>query len=512
MKHATDRPRLNPMYSEDFYRELMENSFGLICCHDLEGRLLLVNRAAADSLGYSPEEMTGRMMDEFIPEGTRHRLPGYLSKIEKKGHHEGLFNVCTRQGEDRILQFRTKLLRDHNYALGHAIDVTARSSAVRDVTEQKQSHDHQARLTATLEATTDLVSIADESGQLTYLNRAGRELMGLSAGGDIRGLRLEDMRPAAAAMMLLERAIPAARDSGAWSGETVLRTYDGREFPVSEVVLAHHSDSGELFYSTVARDIRERHELERLKNEFISTVSHELRTPLTSIRGALGLMISGSIGAMPQPGQRMLEIAVDNTDRLVRLINDILDIERMESGRATLTPRPCELGAIMKDSLEVMRPMAEKAGVELVLSSARVAVFADPDRLVQAFTNLLSNAIKFTPSGGRVFFSVEDRSQELCFCVRDEGRGIPAEKLETIFDRFQQVNATDAREKGGTGLGLAICRTIAEQHGGRIWVESRVGSGSSFYLTLPRDKAVPLAAGNVPEKGIARAAKANPVN
>jgi signal transduction histidine kinase len=227
-------------------------------------------------------------------------------------------------------------------------------------------------------------------------------------------------------------------------------------------------------------------------------VSHELRTPLTSIRGSLGLIDGGVFGSLNDEGTRATRIAVRNTDRLIRLLNDILDLERLETGRIPLERSDCDLRDIFLDALDAMQPMAEAAGVTLVVPGPdpspnpedpdrpvqEFRIHADPDRLVQVFTNLLSNAIKFSPPGGRVWIGAERTGNEVLAWVRDEGRGIPAEKLEHIFGRFQQVDASDSRDKGGTGLGLAICRSIAELHGGRIWVESEIGAGSVFKVTL----------------------------
>jgi signal transduction histidine kinase len=219
-------------------------------------------------------------------------------------------------------------------------------------------------------------------------------------------------------------------------------------------------------------------------------VSHELRTPLTSIRGALGLLASGLIGSLPEKGQRMLEIAVNNADRLIRLINDILDIERMQSGKVTMQRQVCDAAALMTQAADEMRAMAEKAEVALLVSPQSVRLWADPDRIVQTLTNLLSNAIKFSPAGGTVWVNVAQQGEEAIFTIRDQGQGIPADKVETIFERFQQVDASDSRKKGGTGLGLAICRSIVRQHGGRIWVESTLGQGSTFFVALPERQEV----------------------
>jgi signal transduction histidine kinase len=266
----------------------------------------------------------------------------------------------------------------------------------------------------------------------------------------------------------------------------------------------------------VLNDITERQAIARMKDEFVSVVSHELRTPITSIRGSLGLLGTGRLGSLSDKGQRMLEIAINNTDRLIRLINDILDLERIESGKIALSKQPCDLAELIQQATETMQAMADSAGVTLLVSAVSVRFMGDSDRLLQVFTNLLSNAIKFSSKGGTVWFTTEILNQpeanqqsttanqtprpssqlptpnfqspNLLVRIKDQGRGIPADKLDLIFERFQQVDVSDARQKGGTGLGLPICSAIVQQHGGKIWVESQLNVGSTFFVMLPGTK------------------------
>lgn len=234
----------------------------------------------------------------------------------------------------------------------------------------------------------------------------------------------------------------------------------------------------------IVNDITER---KRLENEFISLVSHELRTPLTSIMGALDILSSGQLGTLNAQGQKILTIAITNTERLIRLVNDILDLERMKSGKIAIQKVQCQAADLLTQATEAMQAMADQANVKLTVTAAPVEFEADPDRLLQLLTNLLSNAIKFSRSGHTVSLHAEPTEPDLLLItVQDHGRGIPADKLQTIFERFQQVDVSDSRQKGGTGLGLAICRHIVEQHGGKIWVESSLGQGSTFYILLPR--------------------------
>ena len=274
---------------------------------------------------------------------------------------------------------------------------------------------------------------------------------------------------------------------------------DGTSFPVEYSATPIEEDGTVTGAVVIFRDVSERREIDRMKDEFTSVVSHELRTPLTSIRGSLGLLASGALGPLPERGQRMVDIAVQNTDRLVRLINDILDIERIESGEVSMDVRPTDAAGLVQQAAEVMQGLAERAGVRLEAAAEPAALVADPDRIVQTLTNLLSNAIKFSPQGGLVTVRARRVGADVLFEVRDTGRGIPADKLGAVFERFQQVDASDAREKGGTGLGLPICRSIVQQHGGRIWAESVEGRGSTFSFTLPGDDRVSPA--DAPDEG-----------
>ncbi len=269
------------------------------------------------------------------------------------------------------------------------------------------------------------------------------------------------------------------------AGQDVYYRGSGRSLPVEFALMPMVEDGRSVGSVLSFRDISQRYALDHMKDEFISTVSHELRTPLTSIRGALGLLSAGMLGEVNEKASNLLRIAVTNSDRLVRLINDILDLERMQSGRAPLTFRKIALEDLARQALEAMQPMADAGEIHLVCDSEATQVEADADRLLQVLTNLLSNAIKFSPPQSIVRVTMSRGVNGVTLSVVDQGRGIPSDKLETVFDRFQQVDATDARQKGGTGLGLAICRTIVQQHGGCIWAESNQGNGTIFHLFLP---------------------------
>lgn len=226
-------------------------------------------------------------------------------------------------------------------------------------------------------------------------------------------------------------------------------------------------------------------EYKRLENEFISLVSHELRTPLNSLIGSLDLLKTGKLGSLSDKGQQILSIAISNSVRLIRLVNDILDLERIKSGKITMQKVKCQADDLLTQAIEAMRTMAEQAKISLHCEAITAEFWADPDRLLQMLTNLLSNAIKFSEPEQTIWLRAQLQSDQLQIQVEDQGRGIPAEQLRRIFEPFQQVDASDSRQKGGTGLGLAICRSIVEQHHGQIWVESTLGQGSTFHIRLP---------------------------
>jgi PAS domain S-box-containing protein len=238
------------------------------------------------------------------------------------------------------------------------------------------------------------------------------------------------------------------------------------------------------FVGTI-EDITESRAVEQMKNEFISIVSHELRTPLASIRGSLGLLASDILNDDPDAAKHMLDIAAVEAERLVRLVNDILDLERLESQKVVLDKQWCNASVLMQQAVEVLQPLAEQKQITLSVSLLPIRIWVASDRIIQTLVNLLSNAIKFSPPLSTVSLGVSTQLDRVLFQIQDRGRGIPASQLETIFGRFHQVDASDSRNEGGTGLGLAICRNIVQQHNGKLWVESTVGKGSTFYFTIP---------------------------
>lgn len=260
----------------------------------------------------------------------------------------------------------------------------------------------------------------------------------------------------------------------------------GREIEV-EVRLGLVRTGGERFFSAFVHDISQRKEVERMKDEFISTVSHELRTPLTAIYGSLNLLASGMAGELPPDAQQLLKISHDSTERLIRLINDMLDLEKIASGKIEYRMQTQPLLPLVEQALRDTRAYADGLGVRLVLAGAQdhPVVIADADRVVQVCVNLLSNAAKFSPAGDQVDVRLELRDGRARVGITDHGPGVPPEFQDRIFERFAQADASDRRAKGGTGLGLAICRSIVEAHGGRLAFTSEPNVRTEFFFELP---------------------------
>ncbi|SDT06837.1 PAS domain S-box-containing protein [Friedmanniella luteola] len=288
--------------------------------------------------------------------------------------------------------------------------------------------------------------------------------------------------------------VEAIRDGLVTSAEedSYLRA-DGLEIPVEVTATPLTDDGATLGAVVVFRDVTQRREVDRLKNEFVSMVSHELRTPLTAIRGSLGLLAGGALGALTPAASRMVDIALVSSERLTRLINEILDLERMEAGALPMELHDLPAAGLVRTALEQASVLATEAGVALRVVHAEGVVRADEDRVVQTLLNLLGNAIKFSDPGQEVTVQSVRRGSFVEFEVSDSGRGIPEDKLDAVFARFQQVDSSDAREKGGSGLGLAISRSIVERLGGRIWARNNDDGGAAFRFTLPASLAAPHA-------------------
>ena len=352
----------------------------------------------------------------------------------------------------------------------------------RDAAEQAR-RTSEAQTQAVIENMLEGLLVTDQRGMILSANPAAEQIFGYAAwemvNQHLRLLVPLSVRDASAFLKdAFERAIGKVTE---WEG----RRKNGEVFRFELSFFELWTPEGRRFAGNI-RDISDRRKLEKMKKEFVATVSHELRTPLTSIRGSLSLLAGGALGDLPDEALEVVRIAERNTLRLIALINDILDLERLEAGKLEIEIRPTSLADIVARSLESVRGLADQGGITLVADSTTAIVLADQDRMVQVLVNLLSNAIKFSERGAEVMVQASPPQQGFVeVAVVDRGRGIPASHRDLLFQRFQQVETSDARKKGGTGLGLAISKAIVEQHGGTIRVESELGKGSTFTVRLP---------------------------
>lgn len=291
----------------------------------------------------------------------------------------------------------------------------------------------------------------------------------------------------------LDQVVQAAQalDAGRYADARLpaVSSAPNREMAVLSATFGQLAETTARREQQLQEDIVKLRELERLKRDFVSTVSHELRTPLTSMRGAIGLILGGKVGEVPAKGRDLLQIAMTNTERLIRLINDILDIEKIDAGHASVRRDMVRLRPLLETTIAGVESFAREHGVRVALLSGAEGdadLVGDSDRLIQVFTNLLSNAAKFSPAGSEVEVRAAVDGEQVTVRVRDHGPGIAPEFAARIFGRFQQAGGAESRPSGGTGLGLNIARSIVELHGGRIGFEPAEGGGTVFWVALPR--------------------------
>lgn len=370
-------------------------------------------------------------------------------------------------------------------------------ATVRRLNKSTQSlQDASMRQAAVFDNATDAMMMLDENGNMVSFNAAAQRLFGRLPQDMIgrSNLILFADPPGKEASQAYLRALARGDASARPSQDFVGRRGDGSTFE-TEVVTTPVQLHDRLHFLAVGRDTTERRRVERMKTDFVATVSHELRTPLTSISGSLGLLAGGAAGDLGDKARRLIDIALNNSQRLIRLINDMLDIEKIESGKMHFDTRPLPVEVLLHQAIEANSGFAHKHQVELQLLAvpADAAILADADRITQVLTNLISNAIKFSPAGGLVTLTAA--RSDLCWriSIADNGPGIPDEFRSRIFGKFAQAEGGDARVAGGSGLGLSIVKEIVTRSGGQVLFDSSPGRGTVFHVDLP---AVPALAPN----------------
>lgn len=488
-----------------------------ILAGDAQGTLRLFSRGAERMLGYKAEEEVGLPIREaarkvMVPEelATRARkleeeygrpprgLEIFTLPLQSDGPYGQEWTYVRKDGT-RLSVAQSVFMLEDGGSVAIVRDITRIKSLERDLLESS------ARLQAVVDGIDYAIFASDEKGILRLINKGTDRILGYTVSDMVGRPVIELAARFADPLELRARASRLAKhygrqvtemeiislplpDDGPFGQEWTHKRPEGSPMTLAFSVYTLQDPEGRFSgVVALARDITQIKALEHMKSEFISTVSHELRTPLTSIRGALGLVTGGAVGTLPEKAAELVSIAYRNSERLVRIINDILDIEKIESGKLSMTLAPVDAASFMRQAVETHAAYGEKYGVRFVLEEPvpDLRVVADGDRLMQILANLMSNAAKFSPAGSEVRLSVERLPGKARFSVRDFGTGIPEAFRSRVFEKFAQAENTDTRRFDGTGLGLSITRRLVEAMHGVISFESKEGKGTTFTFDLP---------------------------
>lgn len=497
---------------------IVESCDDAIIGKNLDGIVTSWNAGARRIFGYSTEEMIGKPITTLIPQELWKEEAEILRRLrngERISHNE-----TTRLRKDGTAITVSLTISPIRNAEGA---ITGISKIARDLTEHKRLLAHeqfvQAEMLAErkfrelIENAPDAILQVDSSGKIVIANR-GTELMFGYSREELIGMQVDDLIPQAArsrhaAHRKSFEAAGLSRPMGLGLDLSALRK-DGSEFPV-EISLSPTRNDSSIHVTAVIRDVTERkraeqqidslresylaelearhkeaERLNRLKSEFIASVSHELRTPLHTIIGFAELLDEQETGPLNEKQKRFVHHIRADSDHLLNLINDVLDLSRIEAGGLVVRTEALPLKAVISEAVNSVRPQAKSKQLTVCVEhSPEINVLADPLRVRQILYNLLSNAVKFTDPGGEIGVIAKEEGDFVQITVSDTGLGIPAAECERIFDKFYQVGYTTTGVRQGTGLGLTISKQLVEMQGGRIWVDSELGKGSQFHFNLP---------------------------
>lgn len=459
-------------------RAVVENAIDVILSVDSELRFLSVSPASTRVFGYAPDQLAGRRLTDFIVADDIPSTRNAAEAVSAKSASLKFENRFMRQdGQTINVLWSASWSRSENAMFLVAHDITERKVAEEKLRASEE------RVRHIIESMPISLFIVDDRGYIELTNLTAESMFQYSY-QELIGERLDKLLSVSYESLSQETASQGAKRSI----EAEARRKGERIFPVEISINKVTFTEGERSLVTMV-DVTERHEVERLKREFVAMVSHDLRTPLSSVQGVLALLSEGVIGSLSQRGSHLVTSAEEQIARLMTLLNDLLDLERMEAGKFDIKLEKVKLSEVIAPSIEAVARVAEYKEVTIKSPTVSLVVTADGPRLTQVLVNLLSNAVKFSPRGATVTVEVNDSDSWVEVSVEDQGRGIPREHLDAVFDKFHQVEAGDAKEKGGTGLGLPICKMIIEGHHGQIGVDSVEGKGSRFWFRLPDHQA-----------------------
>lgn len=451
-------------------RAIVANATDLICSITKDARFHAVNPAAEKMLGFSPDELIGQRFIQIVADDYKNGLKEYLDSVSKSANNAPFELQLLRKDLTQIFAIWSAQWNNKEQMW---------FSVIHDISERKREENliraNEERIRSVIENLPVGVVTTTSSGMVESINRMTSEMFTVSA---------EDVLNKPVSALFDDQDQPLQELQPGKTLEQIAKKSNGETFPVELTIAEYKGFEGNRLLIHI-KDITERREIEKLKQEFIAMISHDLRTPLTSIGGTLTLIQEGIYGDISEGGTKRVVDAQRNVERLINLVSDLLDLEKLEAGKLTMELEPCDVHEIIDSSVGSIKSYAEQKGVSLHVESPGAPITADSDRLVQVLVNLISNAIKFSPVGGNVYVSAEANNGHVSLFVKDEGRGIPKEFQESIFERFQQVALSDGKRSMGSGLGLAICKAIIESHNGQIGVESDGATGSTFWIKLP---------------------------
>ncbi|MGJ8616070.1 MAG: PAS domain-containing sensor histidine kinase [Sulfitobacter sp.] len=457
-------------------------------------KLTEVNEKFLELTGYSHEELIGEPINILFGTAGQEVRQDIRRNLKLGKTWSGETPILCKDGSTVYTQSTIMPLFDNNGNWAGSI------SARTDVTKTNKLIAERHTAQTLYELHDDIWIIDSDTETFSYMNRAAKERLNIDD-GDYLEKSLEELDCEGNIDGVLD-ACRKLRLSGD-SSTQLETTFMGVPADVSIKFL--HEAGGPARYLILFNDITDRIEQEKRKTAFISNISHELRSPMTSIKGAMGLLLSGSTGELPDKALSLLEIAHRNADRLVLIVNDMLDMDKISNGQMDFDIKDVDLSDLVSETDQANMMLRQRFAVktELIGTDTPVNLHTDPNRIIQVLTNLLSNAYKFSKPNSRILISVDDEPDHVRVAVQDEGPGIPQDEQHKIFDRFADMTNSDRKTKGGTGLGLNICKAIIENLGGTIGFETEEGVGSTFYFTLPKEPAKDVSIKVTDEKRVA---------